>query len=270
MTDPRSRLRPLLHCGVAFKVRAAIDEILASADPELVEWALEAAYIADLAMSEYWQWKHDDVVEVRHPSLEPEQALRLVSGASSPRAAKLCAKLGKLGIELGFNRRDEPFLDCSMLGGLPATHKLRLMPLDPQNGWEWRAELGPPKPLLGFPSIRGMTELAHLTIIGGADLDLAALVPLAKLRHLELVGCTVIDPSPLGELAVTTIALRACPSITALPAMKVEVLQIEHLPQLASIGRITAKVAELSGTPLLARPAGATLFHAERQPRTSF
>src|SRR5262245_51973500 len=146
MADPRNRLRPLLHSGVPFKIKQAIDEILRRDDPALFDWALEAAYVDDLAMSEHWQWKYDDVQELRHPSLDPDEILRLAAAAKTPRAAALRKQLGKLGLELKWARRDDAFLDVSMLGGLTDTTKLRLQPKEIESLYEWRAELAKTPP----------------------------------------------------------------------------------------------------------------------------
>lgn len=282
MADPRNRLRPLLHCGVPHKVNAALDEIVRLGDPALCDWILEGAYVADLAMSSAWTWKHGDVQELRHPSLEPEQVLRIAARGTSPLAATLRAKLAKLGVELGFNRRAEPFLDVAMLGGLTDTTKLRLMPKDPENLYEWRAELAktPPKLLGGFDMIAGMAALEHLTVLGGGGVTLAPLVSLRALAHVELVACDLRDTAELGRLAARTLILVACPHIATLDALPpaLEHLHLEDLPALRSLaGLATApklRTVHVAGVPLDALPAlpksVRVTFQPERPERTDF
>jgi len=261
MADPRNRLRPLLHSGVPHKVKTALDEIVRIGDPALFDWMLEGAYVTDLAMSEAWAWKDDDVQEMRHPSLEPDQVLRLAAHGTSPRAAELRRQVKKLGIELGFNRRDEPYLDVSMLGDLPETTKLRLMPKEPESLYEWRAEMAktPPKLLAGFDMIAGMAALAHLTILGGGGVTLAPLAPLQKLAHLELVACDVHDTAELAQLSVRTLVLAACPQVETLDVLPpaLEHLDVEDLPLRSIAGLASApklKTVRVAGVPLDALP----------------
>jgi len=280
MADPRNRLRPLLHCGVPHKVNAALDEIVRLGDPALCDWILEGAYVADLAMSTAWQWKHDDVQKLRHPSLQSEQVLRIAAHGTSPLAADLRRKVAKLGIELGFNRRHEPFLDVSMLGGLTDTTKLRLMPKDPESLYEWRAEMAktPPKLLAGFDMIAGMTALEHLTVLGGGGVTLGSLAPLRELVHVELVACDLRDTSELAHLAARTLVLAACPHVTTLDVLPpgLQHLHLEDLPELRSIAGL-AKASHLAsvhvaGVPLDALPplpkSVAVTFQRERPERT--
>jgi len=282
MADPKNRLRPLLHSGVAHKVNAALDEIVRLGDPGLCDWILEGAYVANLAMSEHWSWKHADVQELRHPSLEPEQVLRVAARGTSALAAKLRGQIAKLGIELGFNRRHEPFLDVSMLGGLTDTTKLRLMPKDPESLYEWRAEMmkTPAKLLGGFDMIAGMAALEHLTVLGGGGVTLAPLAPLRALAHVELVACDLRDTGELGRLAARTLILVACPHVATLDALPpaLEHLYVEDLPALRSLAGLAAapqlRTVHVTGVPLDALPAlpksVKVTFQRERPVRSDF
>jgi len=257
MTDPRSRLRPLVHSGVRHKVDAALDEIEARDEPALYDWLLEACEVRDLAMSVHWRWKYDDVQELRHPSLEPEQALRLAARGNSTLAGELRRALPRLGIELAFNRRAEPYLDVSMLDRMIETTKLRVLAKDPENLWEWRAEMAktPAKPLRGFASIAGMAKLRQLVVIGGAGVELAALAGLA-LDRVELIACDVSDTRALADCTIRELAIVACPAVREVASPRgLERLVLEDLP--------------LAAPPAV--PSGVTLvYERERSPRTSF
>lgn len=222
MTDPRNRLRPLLHSGVPFKVNGVIDEIIQRNDPALYDWVLEAVYTGELAMSSYWRWRHDDTEEFRHPSLEPEVALKLVSKGNSALAAKLRSTIKSLCVELGFNRRNEPTLDVSGLEGMSDVTKLRILGQEPPNEWEWRREVAkmPFKPLAGFRAIASMKALENLTIIGGGGVDMGALGTLPALSRLVLVACDTASFAPLHESPLEILHIANCKNVE----------RLEHLP----------------------------------------
>ncbi len=258
MSDPRNRLRPLLHSGVPYKVASAIDELIALDEPDLYDWVLQAAYVGDAAMSPPWLWKYDDNQEIRHPSLTGESALKVLARARTPAATELRAGLTKLCIELGFNRRDEAYMDVSMLGGLTEVTKLRLMPRNPENQWAWRDLLmqSGAKPLKGFASITGMASLEHLTIIGGAGVDLAALTELRHLDYVELVACQLDNQHCLGELSASRIVVSHCHGIDTIGRLSAttKTARFEMLPDLTEVSNLggdNLETVEILGAPKL-------------------
>jgi hypothetical protein len=267
-----------VHSGVPHKVNAALDEIVRLGDPALFDWLLEAAHVEDLG-STAWNWKYDKCQKLEHPSLEPEQALKLVAHGTSRLAQKLRKNIKRLGIELGFNRRDESHLDVSMIGGLPDVTYLRIMAKEIESLYEWRAEMAkrPAKLLFGFDMIAGMSSLERLVVIGGGGTSFTPLVELKALADIELVACDIKDTAELARLATKKLALIACPQIESLDVLppQLEHLHVEDLPLTSIAGLASAKHLEtvhVAGVPLEALPklpkSVKVTFHRERPERT--
>ena len=246
MTDPRNRLRLLLHGGVGYKVESAIDELIALDRPDLYDWFLAPCTVHDLAMSEAWEWKHDDVQELRHPSVTSERALRVLGAAHTPLADRLRAQLTRLGLELGQNRFGEPCFDVSGIGGMTTTTKLRIEARDNDSSWEWRNEMmtsGAPRPLRGFSQIAAMRALRHLTVIGGGDIDLQALAGL-DLEYVELVACDIVATAALAHATIGTLVLSSCAELRAIDGLPkhLQRLRLDDLPALAHVAAIPKSV----------------------------
>lgn len=219
MTDPRNRLRPLLHSGMAFKVNNVVAEVLARDEPALYDWILDAVYPDETWLSPYWQWRTDDTSEYQHPSLAPEVALRLVARGTSERAKDLREAITKLCIQLGFNRRTEPVLDVRGCEGMTSVRKLRVLGHEPENEYAWREKVGKlARPLVGFAAIATMTALEHLTLIA-CQLDPAVIGTLPALRFLEIVGGDLADLAPLAGAAIEDLALVGCKQLTVISAL---------------------------------------------------
>lgn len=238
-------MRPLLHSAVAFKIDHALDEIARLADPALHDWLLERCEVESLASSTAWNWKHDDVCILSHPVLESDVALRVLAQARTPLADRLRADLTRLGCDA----------NIAAVSGLPGLRKLRILAREPESLWDWRhamASKGAAVPLRGASALAALTRLEHLTIIGAAGIDLAALAALPALHTLELVACDV-EALPLGASRVRELVIASCLALRSLELPRqLETLRIDDAPVLASIGTSPAQTVEITGAPLLA------------------
>jgi hypothetical protein len=273
MLDPRTRLRPLLHCGVPFKVRSAIDEIQRRGDAELFDWVLAAAVVTPMAHYERQKWEYGDAVYLWHPSLEMADLVPLAARGTSPRCAALRAELTSLCLRAENNGPD---VDLTPLAPLTSVRTLRVHGRELPSRYEWRAEIQA-RPVRGFEALAGMTALEHLLLAGASGVDLAPLARLPNLRHLEIAGCDVVDLGPLATTTLETLIVAACPRVSRIDVLPRTLthLHIEDLPALTSVDGIATapNLATLTaaGVPLDAPATSAQVtWTRERVPRTSF
>ncbi|MFN0248263.1 MAG: hypothetical protein ACKV2T_15330 [Kofleriaceae bacterium] len=278
MPDVRHRLRPLLHSGIPFKVSGAIDEIVASKDPELIDWALGPVSVEKLGENKFRQWKYGDACSPDHPSLDVASLLRLVGAGTSARCVELRAALGSLCIEV--DEYSDHLLDAAPLRGAIGVHTLRLYGCELASRWEWRAE-SKPRDVLNLDVLPTLTGLEHLIIANTKGIDVAAIATLPTLRRLELSVTDVADLSPLASTALESLFVAATPNLTRVGALPrtLQRLHLEDLPALASVEGL-AKLPALeelymAGVPIIELPALANKktnvrFEPVRSPRTDF
>jgi len=273
MIDPRTRLRPLLHCGVPFKVAAAIAEIVRRGDPALFDWVLSPAVVTPMAQYERQEWEYGDAKKIWHPSLEMADLLDLVARGSSPACASLRAELTSLCVQA---EDHGPDLDLTRLATLTTVRTLRVHGRELPSRYEWRAEIKA-RPVHGLGALAGMTALEHLLLAGAQGVDLAPLAQLPNLRHLEISGCDVVDLTPLTTTKLETLIVAACRRVVQIDALPSTLLHLhlEDLPMLASVAGI-ASLPNLvtlkgAGVPIDAPPTSANVtWSRDRAPRTSF
>jgi hypothetical protein len=274
MADPRHRLRPLLHSGIAFKVAGAVDEILAAGDPALVDWALGPAKL-ERPGADRDAWRFGDACGIEHPSLPRQALLRLVGGGTSPRCAELRAALASIQVE---GEDYGPRLDLSSLAGATWIRTLRVHGCELPSRWEWRAEVEP-RAVLEFATLRTLTGLEHLIVAAAEGVDLAALADLPRLRRLELVAVDVADLAPLAATRLESLYVAACPALARIDGLPptLRTLHLEDLPALTAAPALAGLPAlaelDVAGVPISpppARPGLRVRFAAERPPRTGF
>jgi hypothetical protein len=279
MLDVRHRLRPLLHSGIPFKVSGAIDEITASGDPDLVDWALGPVTIEKLGENKHHRWKFGDACAPDHPSLDVASLLRLAGAGTSKRCAQLRSSLSSLCLE-GDPYGDQ-YLDISALRGATGIRTLRIHGYELDSRWEWRAEARA-RPVSNLDVIPTLTGLEHLIIAITTGIDVAAIATLPELRRLELSVTDVADLSPLAtSTTLESLYVAVTPNLTSIDALprSLRRLHLEDLPALTSVTALAKLPAleelyvggvSLTELPALANKKTKVRFEPTRIPRTDF
>lgn len=280
MPDIRHRVRPLLHCGVGFKVSGAIDEIVASKDPDLIDWALGPVTVDKLGENKHQHWKYGDACIPDHPSLDTGSLLRLVAAGTSKTCQALRERLSSLCMEV--DEYASTYLDLAPIRGATGLRTLRVYGYELASRWEWRSEARP-RDVLGLDVLATLTGLEHLIVAnakGITDDVLAGIAKLPALRRLELSATDVADLSPLADSTVETLYVAAAPlaRVDALPKTLRRV-HLEDLPSLTSVAGLAKLPAlaelhvtgvTLSSLPALTSKKAKVTFTPTRSPRTDF
>lgn len=282
MPDLRHRLRPLLHSGISFKVSGAIDEIIASGDPDLIDWALGPTSIDKLGENKHQRWKYGDACAPDHPSLGVDSLLRLANAGTSKRCVALRDQLSSLCMEV--DEYSKAYLDLAPIRGATGIRTLRVYGYELDSRWEWRAE-AVPREVLNLDVLFALTGLEHLIIANTKGVTrqiIEGLAGLPALRRLELSATDVADLAPLvSSKKLESLYVAASPAlakIDALPRM-LRRLHLEDLSALTSVDGL-AKLPALEelyvgGVPLTELPGLANKktevrFEPTRSPRTDF
>lgn len=278
MPDVRHRLRPLLHSGIPFKVSGAIDELVASRDPDLIDWALGPATIDKLGESEFRRWKYGDACTISHPSLDVASLLRLAAAGTSKHCVELRAALSSLCVEV--DAYSDHLLDLAPLRGATEVRTLRVYGYELDSRWEWRAE-STPRDVNNLDVLPTLTGLEHLIIANTKGLDVALLATLPALRRLELSATDVADLSPLASMKLESLYVAASKNLTRIDALPktLRSLHLEDLPALSSVAGLAALPAleelyvggvTFSELPTLANQKTKVRFEPKRTPRADF
>ncbi|MEZ4358711.1 MAG: hypothetical protein R3B48_00910 [Kofleriaceae bacterium] len=277
MQDLRHRLRPLLHSGIPFKVSGAIEEIVASKDPDLIDWALGPVRVKKLGENAHHRWRYGDACEPGHPSLDVASLLRLAGAGTSKRCAELRVALKSLCVEV--DEYSDHYLDVASLRGATGLQTLRLYGCELDSRWEWRAE-SKPREVQNLDVLSTLTGLEHLIIANTSGVDVAAIAALPRLRRLELSVTDVVDLAPLASSPLETLYVAVAPlaHVTKLPPT-LRRLHLEDLPALASVEGLAKLPAleelyvggvRLTELPALANQDTRVRFEPTRTPRTDF
>lgn len=270
-------MRPLLHSGISSKVSGAIDEIIASGDPALVDWALGPVTVERLGESKYRRWKFGDACAPEHPSLDVASLMRLAAAGTSKKCAALRAALSSVCLE------GDPYgdlLDVSSLRGATGIRTLRIYGYEIDPLWEWRAE-SEPREVRNLDVISTLTGLQHLILGVTRGVDIAAIARLPQLRRLELSATDVADLSPLAATKLESLFVAASPALERIETLPrtLRRLHLEDLPALTSVTALAELPAleelyvggvSLTGLPALANKRTAVRFEPTRSPRTDF
>ena len=268
----------MLHSGVSFKVSGAIDEVIASKDPDLIDWALGPVSVDRLGENKFRRWKYGDACAPDHPSLDVASLLRLAAAGTSTRCVKLREELQSLCLEA--DQYGRVLLDLAPVRGATGLRTLRVYGYELDSRWEWRAE-SKPREVQNLDVLATLTGLEHLIIANTRGIDVAVVANL-PLRRLELSATDVADLSPLAtSKTLESLYVAASPALATIDALPhtLRRLHLEDLPALMSVEGLAKLQAleelyvggvSLTTLPVLASKKTKVRFEPTRSPRTDF